>query len=79
MVSDAKQDERFSDNPLVRSGPSIRFYAGYPLKMAGGIQIGTLCVIDTVPYHFTPGDVQLQRDLGTITVQELPRSCSLYH
>ncbi|WP_327196061.1 hypothetical protein [Noviherbaspirillum sp. Root189] len=39
--------------------------------MADGIQIGTLCVIDTVPRYLTPGDIQLLHDLGTITVQEL--------
>lgn len=71
LIPDAKKDERFADNPLVTGSPGIRFYAGYPLKMADGIQIGTLCVIDTVPRHLTPGDIQLLRDLGTITVQEL--------
>lgn len=71
LVPDAKKDERFADNPFVTGGPNIRFYAGYPLRMAEGIQIGTLCVIDTEPRHFTPEDLQLLRDLGTITIQEL--------
>lgn len=71
VVPDTKQDVRFADNPLVTGGPGIRFYAGYPLKMADNIRIGTLYVTDTVPRHLTAGDVQLLHDLGTILVQEL--------
>lgn len=71
IVPDTRKDERFADNPLVTSGPGIRFYAGYPLKIADDIRVGTLCVMDTVPRHLTPEDIQLLRDLGNTTVQEL--------
>ncbi len=74
VVSDARDDVRFADNPLVLSDPQIRFYAGYPLSAADGSKIGTLCLIDRVPRQLDDQDIEVLRDLASLVEDELAAS-----
>jgi diguanylate cyclase (GGDEF)-like protein/PAS domain S-box-containing protein len=47
IVTDARRDPRFADNPLVTGEMGLRFYAGIPLTASTGHRLGTLCVLDT--------------------------------
>ncbi|MET0867902.1 MAG: HWE histidine kinase domain-containing protein [Pseudorhodoplanes sp.] len=47
VVPDLTRDERTRHNTLVTGDPFLRFYAGALLRTATGINLGTLCVIDT--------------------------------
>lgn len=56
VVSDARCDPRFRDNPLVVGPHHIRFYAGVPLRPNSGPAIGTLCIIDRRRRNFSNND-----------------------
>lgn len=71
LVPDAHADPRFVDNPLVTSEPGVVFYAGCPLKMANGMRLGTLCIIDHAPREFSEEDLLLLKDLAQMAEQEL--------
>jgi len=68
VVEDAAKDERFHDNPLVTGDPHIRFYAGAPLRVAGGHALGTLCVIGPEPRTFPDHCRQRLADLARSVV-----------
>lgn len=71
VITDTWQDPRFADNPLVTGVPHIRFYAGCPLRVAGGHKLGTLCIIDTRPRDFGTDDVAALKDLAAMAQGEL--------
>jgi len=64
IVTDALNDERFIDNPLVCGDPKIRFYAGFPLNNDQAHRIGTLCVIDRKPNHLSEDQLQIMEALA---------------
>jgi diguanylate cyclase (GGDEF)-like protein len=64
VVPDLQADPRFSANPLVVRDPSLRFYAGAPLRGARGHAVGTLCVLDREPRTLTPAVVERLQDLA---------------
>lgn len=73
VVPDVALDDRFADNPLVTGAPHIQFYAGAPLKMPGGQNIGTLCLIDRTPRQLDDVDLAILASLRDLAVEELVR------
>jgi diguanylate cyclase (GGDEF)-like protein len=71
IIPNASEDERFFDNPLVTSEPYIRFYAGCPLRIRNGLNIGTLCIMDQTPRVMDDEDQQFLKDLGAMIEQEI--------
>ncbi|PPC93687.1 MAG: diguanylate cyclase [Methylotenera sp.] len=53
IVSDALEDSRFKENPMVVGHPKIRFYAGVPLISPNGHPLGTLAIKDFQPRQLT--------------------------
>ena len=74
IVPDALLDPRFRDNPLVVSGPHLRFYAGFPIESPSGERIGALCVYDREPRSEEGVDVVLLRELALLLQNELWQS-----
>jgi two-component system NtrC family sensor kinase len=71
VVPDTLQDERFRNNPLVVSGPRIRFYAGAPLINEEGYALGTLCVVDRSPREFGADQKEALQALGRLVLAQL--------
>jgi diguanylate cyclase (GGDEF)-like protein len=71
VIRDTVQDPRFVNNPHVVDPPSIRFYAGVPLRVAsrrGGtpLPVGTLCVADTRPRDPAPEQLEMLRGMARV-------------
>jgi GAF domain-containing protein len=70
-ISDTTRDYRFAKNPLVKSGPRFRFYAGAPLVTADDRALGTLCVLDTVRRRLSPAQKTHLMALSKIAMTQL--------
>ncbi|NJN59214.1 MAG: GAF domain-containing protein [Leptolyngbyaceae cyanobacterium SL_5_9] len=71
VVSDAQQDERFANSPLVQADPAIRFYAGVPLITPEGDGLGTLCVLDYVPRQLNSAQLEALQALARQVMAQL--------
>jgi diguanylate cyclase (GGDEF)-like protein/PAS domain S-box-containing protein len=70
-VPDTTQDPRFTANPLVTEAPHIRFYAGAPIAMADGENMGTVCVMDRQPRVLTDVQRATLADLALVAAKAL--------
>lgn len=71
ILTDTREDARFSAIPATFGGVEIRFYAGCPVHAPDGSRMGALCLMDTVPRNLPSDDVDLFRDLGEMVNEEL--------
>lgn len=78
-VPDASLDKRFKNNPLVMQAPNIQFYAGAPITMLNGENIGTVCVIDQKPHQLSPLQKQMLEGLASIASKALLNRQEVVH
>ena len=71
VVTNATEDQRFADNPLVTGEPHIRFYAGCPIQAPNGHLLGTLCIIDQRPRSLSDNELEMLCDLAAMVEQEI--------
>ncbi|MEJ6482293.1 sensor domain-containing diguanylate cyclase [Nostoc punctiforme UO1] len=71
VIPNAMKDDRFANNPLVKSNSKIRFYAGAPLVTPNGFPIGTLCVMDTVPRQLSYQQLDALRRLTRQAIAQM--------
>lgn len=64
IIEDAKLDQRFYNNSLVKKPGGIRFYAGMPLLDDAGQALGSLCIIDEMPRQISNDDLDVLHDLA---------------
>lgn len=71
VVTDATQDSRFCNNPLVSGSPHVRFYVGVPLRVPEGAVLGTLCAIDYAPRELNQEQLRILHELAALATDAL--------
>lgn len=65
-IPNTLENDLFCEHPAVTGDSEIRFYAGTPLTTPEGLNIGVLCVIDTIPKQL---DENQKKALSTLAQQ----------
>ena len=71
VVEDGLNDLRLATNPLIRGGAGLRFYAGVPLRTAGGTRLGTLAALDRETRSLSADQVEQLEQLAECAVAML--------
>lgn len=71
VIPDLDIDPVFSEHANVKGAPHVRFYAGRPLNVDGGHQLGTICLLDFVPRELSPAQETLLDEFGGWVEREL--------
>lgn len=70
VISDAREHPLVRDN-LAVPDLGVIAYAGAPIITRDGHALGTLCVIDHVPRHWTPDQIEMLCDLAAAVATEI--------
>lgn len=71
LVMDAHDDDRFQASPFVTGGPRVRSYMGAPLTTPDGYNIGTVCIVDTLPRDFSSFDCEVLATIAKIIITQM--------
>ncbi len=71
LIEDAITDPRTLINPLVAGEFGLRFYAGVPLKVKEGYNLGTFCVLDKKPRRFSQTQKDILQSLADMVVTQM--------
>ncbi len=71
IISDLRKDQRFEHNPFVTADPHVRFYAGVPLAVKSGFNLGTLCILDYKPRRLKDRQISALVDFAKIVIDEI--------
>jgi len=70
-IGDLSTDERFKEKSYVTGDPNIRYYYGVPLQLSAGLNIGSLCVIDSQQRALDPEKIELLKIIADEIVGRL--------
>ncbi|HEX5973256.1 MAG TPA: PAS domain S-box protein, partial [Gemmatimonadaceae bacterium] len=70
ILADVRENPLTCANPLIGEAGVVA-YAGVPLRTPAEQVLGTLCVLDVVPRHWTDREVQVLSDLAASTMTEI--------
>ncbi len=76
VLDDARVDTRTRDNRTI-VGIGVVAWAGFPIHGPDGDVIGTFCVVDTVPRHWSARDVQVIETLAEAASGEIALRAAL--
>ncbi|WP_108661600.1 sensor domain-containing diguanylate cyclase [Acuticoccus kandeliae] len=71
VVENALEHPLFRDNVFVQGAPFVRSYAGAPLVMPDGYQVGALCAIGDEARTFSEFELSVLSQLARCVVQEM--------
>ena len=72
IVDDSRAHPLLQDHPAI-ADLGMLAYAGMPLITTDGVALGSFCVIDSVPRHWTVDELDTLRELTTLVAEELDR------